>query len=164
MKKSSGFTILELLVVITIIGVLTAIVLAALSTPRNKSKDAAIKADFANIRPQSTLYYDNNTGYSTGATTIAASAGTSAACAIANTVFADPNITGQISGADKAAGGTGASTPTKVVCSNDLATAPAKVSVWAIQVPLVSVTGYWCVDSTGAARAETVALATTNCP
>ena len=161
----SGFSLLELLVVIAIIGILSAIILAALNTPRNKSKDASIKADFANIRTQAIVYYDANLGFSTGATPIpAVSTGTSAACAVANTVFADTNIAAQISGADKASGGTGASTPTKVVCSNDIGTAPGKVTVWAIQVPLTNTTNYWCVDSVGSVRSEAVALATTYCP
>jgi prepilin-type N-terminal cleavage/methylation domain-containing protein len=88
MNKTKGFTLIELLVVIAIIGILSSVVLASLSTARNKGADAAIKSGLNNMRAQAELYYDNNSSsYGTLASTSDASCtGASAS------VIADPTI------------------------------------------------------------------------
>ncbi len=58
-----GFTLIELLVVIAIIGILSSIVLASLSSARNKGSDAAITATLSNMRAQAELYYSNHNTY-----------------------------------------------------------------------------------------------------
>ena len=59
MKKNKGFTLIELLVVIAIIGILASVVLASLSSARNKGADAAIKSNLANMRAQAEIYLDS---------------------------------------------------------------------------------------------------------
>lgn len=55
-----GFTLLELLVVIAVIGLLTSIVLMSLNSARDKGADAASRSNLNNIRSQTELYYHDN--------------------------------------------------------------------------------------------------------
>ncbi|OGG64264.1 hypothetical protein A3C94_00395, partial [Candidatus Kaiserbacteria bacterium RIFCSPHIGHO2_02_FULL_55_17] len=54
---SKGFTLIELLVVIAIIGILSAVVLASLTTARNKGNDAAVQADLSTIQTEAEIFY-----------------------------------------------------------------------------------------------------------
>ncbi len=60
-----GFTLIELLVVIAIIGVLSSIVLAALSTARTKGQDAARTEDVKSFKTAMELYYNDYNSYPT---------------------------------------------------------------------------------------------------
>ncbi len=61
--RSRGFTLIELLVVIAIIGILSAVVLASLTTARSKGSDAAIQSDLASIQAQAELTYMTGNTY-----------------------------------------------------------------------------------------------------
>ena len=149
MKTKKGFTLIELLVVIAIIGILSSVVLASLNTARAKGSDAAIKADLANIRSQTAIFYDaNNQNYGND----------SADCTTAGSLFLDTVITNAITHATTQSG-------QAAVCYADDGAAPAGTSAtsWAVSVPLKT-SGSWCVDSTGvsalgtATRSSNVAL------
>src|SRR3989344_3007566 len=76
-KKSKGFTIIELLVVVAIIAVLAAIVLVNVTAYINRGKNAAIKGNLSTVLVNSAVYFDENSSYtdfctSSGVTTPAA--------------------------------------------------------------------------------------------
>lgn len=48
--KRQGFTIVELLIVIVVIGILAAIVIVAFNGVQNRSRDASVQSDLANAR------------------------------------------------------------------------------------------------------------------
>lgn len=52
LKKLQGFTLIEILVVISIIGLLASIVLVAVNNTRTKAKSAKVIADFKQIQTQ----------------------------------------------------------------------------------------------------------------
>jgi len=65
MKRRNGFTLLELLVVISIIGILIAMGAAAFSTAQSKGRDAKRRADAKAVQNAFEQYYSLN-GYSYG--------------------------------------------------------------------------------------------------
>ncbi len=62
MKKSSGFTLLEMLVVISIIGILMAIGAVSFSTAQQKGRDAKRRGDVKAMQNGFEQYYANNSG------------------------------------------------------------------------------------------------------
>jgi len=55
-KQISGFTIVELLIVIVVIGILAAITIVSFNGVQNKANDAAIQTDFATIAKKLEVY------------------------------------------------------------------------------------------------------------
>ena len=144
MRKNKGFTLIELLVVIAIIGILASVVLASLNSARNKSKDASIKSQMAEMRKQAAVYYSTNGMYG-----VAMGNDDWQACSTSvNGIF---NTTG---------GGVGdmvlavyknsSSANGRVLCR--IGTGGSN---WAFAAPLYNPTGSnnaWCVDSAGTAK------------
>lgn len=62
MKKNNGFSLLELLVVISIIGILISLGVASFSTAQKKSRDARRKADIKAMQDGFEQYYAVNNG------------------------------------------------------------------------------------------------------
>ncbi len=141
-NRSAGFTLIELLVVIAIIGILSAVVLASLSTARNKGSDAAIQSDLSTIQTQAEIYYGSTGNNSYGATQTASCAAT------AGTLFADLTIARTITAVDLA-NGAGA------VACNSITTTYAVSS--ALQYGIGG-NMFWCVDSTGNAQSKSGGL------
>lgn len=64
-NTKKGFTLIELLVVIAIIGILSSVVLASLSTARQKSRDAKRISDIGQVQLALELFFDANQSYAT---------------------------------------------------------------------------------------------------
>lgn len=63
MINRKGFTLIEMLVVIAIVGLLSSVVVVGLTGGREKSRDARRIADLRSIQNQLELLYDSGTGY-----------------------------------------------------------------------------------------------------
>lgn len=135
-SADSGFTLVELLVVVAILGILTSVVLVSLGTANTRGKDGAIQANLDSLRTQAQLYYNENGSYSLNGTGIPASS----SCTAANSVFVDSKITQQIIATDSVNGGA-----RSVACN-----VAAGGAAYAVYAELASTAGaYFCVDSNG---------------
>ena len=63
LKKAKGFTLVELLVVISIISFLSSIVLASVQSARDKAKAVQIAEDLRQVKIASELYFADNQTY-----------------------------------------------------------------------------------------------------
>lgn len=72
-KTQKGFTLIELLVVIAIIGLLASVVLLALGSARQKSRDAKRLADVRQLASAMELYFNDNNSYPTTYASLATS-------------------------------------------------------------------------------------------
>ncbi len=62
-RSREGFTLIEILVVTTVIAVITALIVVTFSETRMKSRDAARKADFQQMKTVIELYINDNGGF-----------------------------------------------------------------------------------------------------
>ncbi len=123
-----GFTLIELLVVIAIIGILASVVLASLSSARQKGQLTAIRADMTNMIAQMEIYFGANNN----------SWGANGGCTGTPTgpfLTSNANSVGTQIAAIKAKGAT------NVVCFNT-------PTAWWVTATMPDGTPY-CIDSTG---------------
>ncbi|MEI7688594.1 MAG: type II secretion system protein [Candidatus Nomurabacteria bacterium] len=157
MNKNKGFTLIELLVVIAIIGILASVVLASLSSARDKGKDAAVKSQLASMKAQAELFFaksetyanvcgdsqvNNGFGGASGPGLLSAAHASSGSATPGSTGVAINNISS-------------AQVSTQTVCNDS-------DSAWAVSVPLATSSSgspsYYCSDNTGLSKETTVPL------
>ncbi len=70
LKRQSGFTIIELLIVIAIIGILATLVLTNFQGAQAKGRDTVRKSDTNSVYQKLEEYYNENGGYPNGALSV----------------------------------------------------------------------------------------------
>jgi len=151
-----GFTMIELLVVTAIIGILTGIVLAALTNARNRSFDVAVKDNLGNIRTQAGIFHTNNGSYGKGLTI----PGDCFNLADTNTMFVlDSLVRSMIEAAEDANRGNA------VRCTTDT-DETADATLWSVESPLIEGGGalIWCVDTEGSGKVVSSSAVNGVCP
>lgn len=139
----SGFTLLELLVVVAIIGILAAVAMAALNNANNKGRDAAVKSNLKNAVTQGEILFNTRTANTNTYTNACTNGIVDGAKGVGELVLAATKAVGLSSYDINAMGSS-----TTATCNNS-------ANGWAAQVPLKITTPaanqMWCVDSTGKA-------------
>lgn len=134
MEQRSGFTLLELLVVVGLIGIISAIVVVSLDSSRKSGDDAAVKSNLRTIANQAEIFYlDNGNSYGEDFASACPEADPSSGVMYAG----DSVMAEAIAEAVKRGNGS--------YCYSDQ-------SKWAVAVGLKSnANASWCIDSQGAA-------------
>ncbi len=60
MRKQKGFTLIELMIVVAIIGILASVVLTSLGKARSKAKDTAVMSELSGLRASAEIYATDN--------------------------------------------------------------------------------------------------------
>lgn len=71
LRKNSGFTLVELLIVVAIIGILAAIAIPQFAAYRAKAYCSAVKSDLANMAISQEAYFTDNNAYTSVAALVA---------------------------------------------------------------------------------------------
>ncbi len=142
-RRHYGFTLIEILVVIAIIGLFAGIIFAGLYNSRIKSANTFIQSEMDTLRAQATLYYENN--------------GNTYGPAPSN--CADGNLQPDMFDPTNPEGVQVQKILTAIITqlpngSNTYIRCTSGGQTWMVQVQLKNNVGYWCVDDTGASKLE----------
>ena len=127
MIYKKGFTLLELLIVVLLLGMVVAITVTALNSARNKGRDAGIIGNLSGIRQNAESVYLEDGNYNR-------------VCGI-NGSSQETIITRLITASE-------VDSPTGVGSSICAYPAFGNAEAWAVSVALAT-EGYWCVDVSG---------------
>jgi len=147
MTPKKGFTLVELLVVIGIIGILTSIVFVYLGVARDRAKDARIQADLSQVRSIAESINDDQTSYDTLCDT--------ANNTLNNTAAANNYIT-QLTTIENDINDQQLGAAVLLTCY-----VGGTPEVYCVEAELISSgVGYYCIDSKGIAKVNSVAQCT----
>jgi len=132
-QRSGGFSLIELLIVITIIGVLSTIILGSVSNSRNRAYDSKVKQQLVSFRTSAEVYFNSQVPNTYGPATNSCSSG----------MFNNLSPANGKPGLYIASG----NLPdfSQVFCGSTN-------SAYSVKATLYSGNEYWCIDSKGAAR------------
>lgn len=136
-QTSKGFTLIELMVTITIIAVLSGGILVSLSTSKGRGNNASIRTAFAQLRTESNLYINNFDNYG-----IAAANGTVGSCDTTNTFFKNTRVSAILAKAQASSG-------YQPKCFNTLGSSGAWATSIQLSIPEAGTKNFLCVDSLG---------------
>lgn len=145
--KKTGFSLIELLIVITIIGVLSSIILNTLSDSRARAYNSKIKQQLSSFRTAAEIYFTNQEPSGYGPATLDCGA----------EMFGNVDAANGTPGLYIAPGNLpDFSTP---VCQSSN-------TAYAVKAPLYSGNEYWCIDNKGFSGlvVGTITGPTTFCP
>lgn len=145
-----GFTLLELLVVVAIIGLLTSIVVISLTNARNKGIDAGVQSNLRNAISQAEIFYGINTAAPNSYTSVCTN----------GTVGGAPGIGAHVFAAAKAARLSNYATNPALGGTLTTATCNYGTNAWAAEAPLSTSGKMWCVDSAGKSKEESSSIGT----
>lgn len=137
---------IELLVVVAIIGILTAVVLTSLASSRSRGQDAGVKGNLRNAVAQAEVFYATNTVANNTYTSVCTNGTVGGAAGVGAQVLIAAKVTGLSSYTMNGIG-----TLTTATC-NDSPLA------WAAEAPLTTAGLMWCVDSTGRSKQENTTI------
>jgi prepilin-type N-terminal cleavage/methylation domain-containing protein len=143
-----GFSLIELLIIIAIMGIISAVILTSLSNSRIKAYDSKIKQQLVQFRSAAEVYFSNQNpnGYYNG--------GTLSLCDTPGTIFTDTT--------------TSNGNPGSALIFSNINPVVSKFcgansNAYAVKASLAS-GGYWCIDSTGASKYTAASGSATVCP
>ena len=149
--KLAGFTLIELLVVIAIIGLLASVVLASLSTARDRGRDAAVQSNLHAVAVQAEIMRGSKNCYP-GPSGVCATPGagqvlnvlTTGCTSNTNFFCNQPTILAALSATQKATNGGLISVQF-----------PSGTTSWVVLAQLATDKALaWCVDSSGKSKRE----------
>lgn len=146
MKDKRGFTLIELLVVIAVVGLLSSIILASLTSARNKSINSTIINNMQSVRSTAELYYDNHNNSYGLPVPVNGSGVDGSPCGLnllSGTLFSDPKVI-------EAVNASLALTQGAVPLNQAICGIGPNGQTWSLSVPLRP-NGFWCVASVGIA-------------
>lgn len=139
--QKKGFSLIELLISITIIGILTSIILSSLSRSRNRAYDSKIQQQLSSFRTSAQMYLNNKGSYEP------------ATSDCSQGIFGDftPD-NGQ---------------PGKFIDPANIPSSDIKCqstdTAYAVKILLNASSNYWCVDNTGASKMISDGSIATSC-